>query len=122
MILVLEPLEYAHKIAQQHTNGLLQELYKEFPELQQEMEYNLNRYGTPILHSVKGGLWAEDLANEVHSLMSSSYRPVEITIRPSDPDGHHYQMDWFVLTYDETRDELRRAIDVERERHSGKIK
>jgi hypothetical protein len=113
-----DPLDYAHRLAQQ-ANGFLQELYKEFPALQQELQYNFQKYGTPILHEVKGGLWAEDLPKEVSSILEASHYPVEIRIHPSDLDGHHYELEFFVLAYDEQRGRLRRAIDLEKEHRRG---
>jgi hypothetical protein len=35
----------------------------------------------------------------VHNLRARSQYPVEITIRPADPDGNHSELGWHILTY-----------------------
>lgn len=114
MISITGPLKYAHRLAREQTKTLLQDLYKEFPGIKEEMEYNLKKYGVPILHSSQGGLWKEDLANEVRDIASNYHCLTEIVIRPEDADGHHYELEWYVLT-DGENGELRRAIDIEKE-------
>lgn len=115
VVLIHNPLEEAHRQAQALTNGLLEELYQGLPQLQEEMHYNLQKYGSPLLQASIGGLWAEDLPEQVRSIVASAHSPLEIHIYPCAPDGHHYQIDWFVLTYDHAQGKLRRAMDVERE-------
>lgn len=83
--------------------------------MQEEVRSNLLKYSTPTLSGGIDGLKDYTVAASVDELFKTigAYNPLEIHIRPSDPDANHYELDWYVLT--DWDGQLRRAIDVERE-------
>lgn len=104
---VPEPLRRAHELA-------LQDVFLGEPEhLPDEIREELAAHGVdvpedldPQLGGLRGGLWREDVPDVVATILENVHHTVEIEARPSDHEGHHWEVEW-------TRVDHRRFVDVE---------
>jgi len=100
---MVEPLRYAHEMAMQNRDKIrkaLEKLLEAYPQLNKQMQKNVERYGMPIVAGSLGGRWAEDLPGDVYELLEESgYRPMEIVLRPEDADAHHWSVEWYLLEW-----------------------
>lgn len=110
----MDLLGKAHEYTKTTQEEILKLLLEKYPELSKEYEYNIRKYGYPVLGSEQGGLWKEELAEKVQDLLYKefSHELIEINIRPEDPDCLRWSCDYNILT--EVSGILLRAIDVER--------
>lgn len=101
------PLRRAHEIA-------LDAVFRGDPEhLPDEIREELEAHGVdvpedldPQLGGLRGGLWREDVPDVVATILENVHHTVEIEARPSDHEGHHWEVEW-------TRVDHRRFVDVE---------
>jgi hypothetical protein len=88
-------------------------------EFQQMTHYNMQQYGFPVLHAAFGGKWLEDLYSDVAKLLDCARSvPLEIIVKPEDPELHHWSLEFYVLAQENGR--LVRAIEYERKKQEGK--
>ena len=109
----MDILKIAHEAAKVKQENLIETLLSKYPELAREFEYNIKKYGYPILSQSQGGLWKEELSEKVQELLFQQFPLdlIEINIRPDDIDGHHWNVDYHILT--ERNGNLVKAIDLE---------
>ena len=92
------------------------------PVLAEEIRYSIGKYATPILAQTQGAFWRDDVPGYVQELPEHRYpdAPLEISTRPQDPDGHDWEVSWYLLTENENG-ELARAIDYEHKRRGANL-
>ena len=73
-------------------------------EIRQQIERTQADHGLWCLSSTTGGLWMEDIPDEVEELLFGMLKGhlVEIVIRPEDVDAHHWSVSWHLLEPDES--------------------
>lgn len=113
--LYMDPLKKAHDLAYQSAQGSLEKLLSQYPEIRQQVESNLKQHGVPVLSAAYDARWREDIAQDVANLLYQELPQhlLEITIRPEDPEGHHWSVEYHVLTHDENGN-LVRASEKQR--------
>lgn len=76
----------------------------------------------PFLNRYEGALWKEDLPGRIDELLNQEMplELLEIIIKPEDSDGHHWGLEYYVLT--EINDKLYRAIDIQKSRERSLAK
>ena len=89
------------------SNNPVEELIKK------ETQYNLQHYNFPVLHSSFGGKWLEDIPSDIQEILKYAHQvPLEIIVKPEDLDGHHWEIDFYILK--EINGKYIRAIEHER--------
>jgi len=114
---VIEPLRYAHEMSKaepEEIGEMLERLAEVYPGLREDMERNMEQYGSPIVAGSLGARWPGDLPQDVYDLLNEYRQPLEMVIHPQDGEAHHWAIDWYILTWDDQQGCYRRAIDVDK--------